>query len=296
MVPTTFAPVTTRTDQKAAHAMDSFVSKAAPVPAILKNSVNVYDLTVDERRGLLDGPKAEIYIETTRAFRNAPIRALMAWSPKANAHFRANPLSRKVAFPASAADVSAVQNVLRATVTHAGMGKDALGAVFPGNTLTDAVKNYQAALTLGVKRRVEHIAKAIAGHISAGLLSYEAVTLIATCVPPSDEVFHYLAHNLATRRFQRQIPDPEDFEKYLETMPKLKEAMAEIDAPHQAERKAHKDAAAEARARKQAKEERSKHREYKGRVEALKVKLNAAMGGIVSMTQEEADLRRELGI
>lgn len=41
-------------------------------------------------------PKADVYVGQTLAFRAAPVQALMAWSPQANAHFRAEHLSRKV--------------------------------------------------------------------------------------------------------------------------------------------------------------------------------------------------------
>lgn len=42
-------------------------------------------------------------------------------------------------------------------------------------------------------------------------------------------------------------------------------------------------------------EEERQEAEYSSRVAALKGKINAAQGKIVSLTREEADLRRELG-
>ena len=122
------------------------------------------------------------------------------------------------------------------------------------------------------------------------------MTLIATSIPASDELFQHLAKDLARRRFKKEIPDPIDFENYLDNMTELKEAMLKIDAPYQAERKAAQDARVAARMRAQAEEDRRAEKAYKTRVEALQRKLNAVLGGIVSLSQEEADLKRELGI
>lgn len=119
-------------------------------------------------------------------------------------------------------------------------------------------------------------------------------------IPASDSLFKLLATNLANRRFQKRIPDPEDFKIYLQGHVALKNAMDAIDATHQTERQAAREAQVAQIAqikeeRKWAAQKKHREREVRARVAVIKEKMNATEGGIVSLTREEAELKRELG-
>lgn len=300
MSTTTVNTVLSPADADRANAMNDFVSKTAPVHSILSSTVDITTLTAAERKGLLEGPKIDIYIGNKMVFRSAAVRAFMAWSPKANTYFRANPTSQKIVFREGAADPQALVDVLKATITYYGMGGVTPATVRMGTTTTQMVKLCQAGILLGMKDRVEHVYKRLKHVIATTLPSYEDLDAMLETIPVSDGLFKLLATSLANRRFQKRIPDPKDFETYLQRQVALKNAMDAIDATHQAERKAAREAqvAQIAQAKEEgewAAQEKRREREVRARVAAIKEKMNATEGGIVSLTREEAELQRKLG-
>ncbi|USP81346.1 hypothetical protein yc1106_08620 [Curvularia clavata] len=248
---------------------------------------NVAALTVAERQGLLDGPKADIFIVGKLAFPNAPISALMAWSYTMNAHFEANPLARTVTLKSSA-DLTAVQTVLKSTITTSGMGGENIAFVCKGTTLVQLGLVYQAGVALGMDQRVNYHAKLLKNLISENLISYEALNMIVKNIPSTDVMFQHLTQDLAYRRYKRTIPNAEEFEAWLQEHVALKDATGQADAPHKAIRKAARIAKAQ--------EEKRQEAMYWARVAELKKKTDAAKGSIVLLTQEQAGLSRELGI
>ena len=276
----------------------TLVSTTAPVAGILSGTVDVQSLTKIQRQGLLDGPKVNVYVGRDVAFRNAPVRAMMAWSSKANVYFNRNPLANRIVIQESAASIQAVQAILKATVTLYGMGGENIAPVHRATSFAEELRIYQAAHELGMKSRVEKAWKHLRHMISTNLLSYENLSLFLVCVPPTDDLFNHLAKDLATRRFQGRIPDTENFEKYLAENEALKNTMDEIDASHKAEREVRKaQADAEhAEMRRVATENKHYEREYRARVAALMEKIKTTNGGILSLSAEEAELKRELGI
>lgn len=111
------------------------------------------------------------------------------------------------------------------------------------------------------------------------------------CVPPSDDLFQHLARDLSYRRFKGLIPDSETFEEYLHGNKALRLAMDTIDAPHKAEREATQAA------RVQKLEEQTcvkqENREYHTRAKALRTKILATTGGMIYLSGEQAQLKRE---
>lgn len=137
---------------------------------MLDGTVNVAALTAAERQGLLDGPKADIFIVEKLAFPNAPISALMAWSYTINAHFEANPLARTITLKSSA-DFTAVQIILKSTITTSGIGGENIAFVRKGMTLEQLVLIYQAGVALDMDQRVNYHAKFLKNLISENLIS-----------------------------------------------------------------------------------------------------------------------------
>ncbi|KAK3209501.1 hypothetical protein GRF29_69g2029579 [Pseudopithomyces chartarum] len=300
MSTTTVNTVLSRADTNRASAMNDLVSKTAPVRGILSSTVDITTLTAAERKGLLEGPKIDIYIGNKMVFRSGAVRAFMAWSPKANTYFRANPTSQKIVFREGAADPQAVVDVLKATITYYGMGGATPATVRMGTTTTQMVKLCQAGILLEMKNRIEHIYKRLKHVIATTLPPYEDLDAMLETIPASDSLFKLLATNLANRRFQKRIPDPEDFKIYLQGHVALKNAMDAIDATHQTERQAAREAQVAQIAqikeeRKWAAQKKHREREVRARVAVIKEKMNATEGGIVSLTREEAELKRELG-
>lgn len=291
-----FTPVRSRNDIKYTQAREQLIDKNAPLPELLDGPMHMPWLTVRERRGLLEGPKADIYVGDNLAFRGAPIRALMAWSGRAHKHFITNPLSRKVVFPGTKVTAWGIATILKATVTYQGMGGELIGTVYVGNNFGDMVKLYVAGNVLDMASRVSHIFVHMQHLINTNLLSYQEVTAVLNAVEPGDALLHHLARDMANRRFQGRISDPAQFDQYLAKHPTLETAMAEVDAPHEAARKAVHEAKIDKEKREHAAEQKRMNDEYRARVSALQAKINSTKGGILSLSAEEAALKRELGI
>ncbi|KAF1980012.1 hypothetical protein BU23DRAFT_548223 [Bimuria novae-zelandiae CBS 107.79] len=164
--------MSTNTFQPAISRADAKTEKATA--AILTSSTDISALPLASHQGLLLGPKADIYV--------GPIRALIAWSPKATSYFQAYPTSTKIVLHPSTANIEAIRAVLRATVTYHGIGGAQLARVATGTTFATAVLTYQAGYALGMSERVQHVAKRLEYLISTTLLPYDDLTLFLSSV------------------------------------------------------------------------------------------------------------------
>ncbi|KAF2450035.1 hypothetical protein P171DRAFT_440450 [Karstenula rhodostoma CBS 690.94] len=293
----------TKTNKAHEAGLASLVDNKAPVDGILSAVVDLNKLTVDERLGLLRGPKASVVMNGKVVWRDAPIRAFMATSTKANEHFRSTPQSKHFDLPAGCATEEALKHVFKSTITAQAIGGSKVLRIPGGHSFQENIQLYKAGVALGMSAHVQHIARFLRATISRELITYENLTTIVKSLSTTDPLFQHLANDLARRRFLRNIGTLEDeieFAVYLEQHENLRQAMATIDAQHanarhHAERKAAR-AQAQQEEREQYEQEKKAEIEYKSRVRALTKKLNEAKGNVVSLTREEGELRRELGI
>lgn len=284
---TVVAPITIKEEQKIAAAKKALICDRAPVPAVMNGTVNISQLSIEQRHGLLQGPKVDIFVGNNQVFKGAPLRAFMATSAKANTWVRRNPLQTKVVLKGGRTNVKSLKTVLKSTLTTRGIGGKAVIPVPVGKDFKEGLFIYTAGLELGMDSQVKHVANRLCQIASKRVLEYDELTALILYTSPSDAVFQHVAKILANARFKGQITDKEDFNSYLQKHPTLGKAMNDIDAPFKATRKAHADAIAR---------EKQDAKDYQNRVNAILQKLNSAAGGISTLTSEEAELRRELGI
>lgn len=236
MPPKDFKTVIARADDKLRRAYDALTDKNTPI-AVLGGTVDVEVLSPAQLKGLLNGPKADIFVGDKLAFRNAPIRALMAWSHSMNARFTDNPLVRKVTLDKSI-DIDAVQIILKTTITPTGMGGEKVVSVVKGVTLKQRILIYQAGVALGMNERAKYHGDHLKHYISKNLAPYDVLNLVIKSIPANDPVFRHLAKNLAYRRYKGTILDTEEFGAWLKKHGELSKAMNEADAPYKELRKA----------------------------------------------------------
>ncbi|KAK7183274.1 hypothetical protein DPSP01_011784 [Paraphaeosphaeria sporulosa] len=291
----------TVTKNKKAHnaGLAALVDTKAPVDGILSGVIDLNKLTVDQRLGLLRGPKVSVVLGGKMVHPNVPVRAFIATSNKANDYFRHMPQRKQVNLPAGCATAEALKHVLNSTTTNKAIGNAEPLRIKGGQSFLDNVQVYAAGVALGMSAHVDHVARFLRVAISNELVSYENLTAMVTSLGTSDPIFQYLANDLARRRFQRAIGTAQDeieFARYLNQHQNLKQAMADIDQKHANARKNAERMATRAKEREQYEQEKKADLEYHARVRALTKKLNQAKGGVVSLTHEEGELRRELGI
>lgn len=302
-----FQEVHTRTATKTTKAFEagiaSLIDDKVPVTELLSGPIELGSLSMQQRRGLLRGPKTQVLNNGNIIFHDAPVRALMATSTTANEHFRLNPKAKQFEVSTDPATKGTLKRLLIHTITDQAIGGAKVLRVPGGATMKQSIELYKAGFYLGMSERVEHIAKYLMVAISHELIGYEELNAITAGLTPSDRLFQHVAKDLAQRRFQKSIPDPAEFEDWLDKRTQLKQAMAQIDAEHKTARQHARKAYSlykEANVRVEAEQARRKQqradREYHARVRALTKKLNEAKGGFLSLTYEEGELRRELGI
>jgi hypothetical protein len=308
-----FKNVASRTTVKTKKAVKvRLVDNKAPVEAILSGPVNLNELSVDERLGLLRGPKVSIVMEGRVISHGVvPLRAFMATSEKANSYFRKTPQHKQFELPTGCATEKALKHVLKATTTTDAIGDAEVLRVPGGVSFHDNIQLYKAGVALGMSDLLNHITGYLRGSISRELISYENLTATVTSLSAQDPLFQHLANDLARRRFQNAISDEAEFALYLEQHQNLKQAMADIDAQHESDRQRAKRAHTMAKKKQEEHEryeqkkkedrewyeqEKQANNQYRARVRALTKKLNEAKGGVVSLTREEGELRRELEI
>ncbi|KAF9741889.1 hypothetical protein PMIN06_007998 [Paraphaeosphaeria minitans] len=289
---------TTNTNKAREAGLASLVDNKAPVDGILSGIVDLNELTVDERLGLIRGPKVSIMMSGKVIIQNVPVRAFMAISTKANAYFRRMPQCKPVDLPVGRATHEALKHVLKSTVTDEAIGDAEVFRIPGGHSVQDIIQLYKAGVTLGMSSHVDHVVRFLRLAISRELISYHNLTTIVT-LHATDPLFLHVANDLARRRFQHDIGtahDEVEFAHYLKKHQNLKLAMDGIDKQHANARKYTERMVTRATEREQYEQEKKADFEYNARVCTLTKKLNQAKGGVVSLTHEDGELRHELGI
>lgn len=267
--------------------------------------IDMNQLTAANRIHILQGRRVSVDMAGKTILQNVPVRALVAVSTVASEHFQNNPNTWYLNLPANCASHAALKHVLKTTVSVDAIRATEITRVPGAHNFYDNLQVYKAGTVLGMSEYMEHIARFLRVSISQELISYKNLTAMVTTLSTEDPTFKHLANDLARRRFQHTIgtaEDEDEFASYLNKYVDLKEAMAAIDAMHVEARQRAERAAAEARARAQQvfqqkqKTQKEAEAQYKARVNALIKKLNEAKGSVLTLTHEEGELRRELGI
>jgi hypothetical protein len=195
--------------------------------------VDTRDLDQEARRALLDGPVVQItfYAPNLEAsfstIYNIPKRLLMATSTTAQAAFRQDPESLTLSFSRADASPRAFRWILAWLINNCRQEMP-----FAFRYRTDWYSNvyvYQAMNALGMPGPIATIRRWLLERIAADMLSYDEMTTLLIAITPGDTVFKHLAHTYAYQRYNRYLPDPEQFDRYLRTWPAFAKAMAEID-------------------------------------------------------------------
>lgn len=193
-------------------------------------STKVKDLTKQEIKELFAGPTIAIYASGRVWMMHAYKRALMAVSSRARTALMSNPALTSIQFDKCGADAGVkVLKAIMSTLPHIRLPL--------GHSFVECVKIYQAANAIGVEEYTNEQLRLLRKTVSNRLLSYAELDAVLQFLSSSDPVFTHVAHNLAHRRFLKQIPDTEAFEAYLEEHSSLQTAMATIDKNNRRVRK-----------------------------------------------------------
>ncbi|KAF1994673.1 hypothetical protein P154DRAFT_539344 [Amniculicola lignicola CBS 123094] len=245
-------------------------------------TLNTKNISKAQEKDLHDGPTVRVFVGGKLAHGKVPKRCLMAVSESATAFFNANPAAKEVRFSADSANSKVVANILYRLVDSPISGFKLPMAL----TFTKAVLTYQAAQALGMGKYAEPISKGLRVTISQRLLDYEEIDVVLAALPATDRSFQTLANDLSFRRHKGMIPDADDFDAYLANNAKLADAIAEIEAEHQAVREARHEQRVRAADRR--------HRlQEKREVAAIKQTINAT-GSVKTTTSEQAEVQRKL--
>ena len=191
--------------------------------------------TVGVRRDLWEGPTIRVMCKQTEIRPAVHKNALRAYSDAALAYLTANPAAKE--WRLQQGNVAALRDLVDAIDA-----KDTPFKMPFAKSFMDGLHVYQGAAILGVlkpgidtsslRRFLQHRMNNL-----ERLLEYHEVTMIVDFCPKTDPVFKQIAHNLAHKRYKGLIPDPDDFEAYLQEHTNLRDMMQEIDDEKKAARK-----------------------------------------------------------
>jgi hypothetical protein len=191
---------------------------------------NLYVMIRQERQGLLKGPQITIH-SGTEAVTGIFKRAAMAASSVLNAHFVKNPeVFEYHLSPEDTVDPRAIHYLL-VSYMH-GISKDLEACAVPWlNTFSQNVALLRAARKLGMEPYTKHILTSHVIYLKDHIPSYEEIAIIERNKTwEKDPLWTKMLNNLCYARHMRYLPDPDNFEAFLEDHPVLRKAMEVTDS------------------------------------------------------------------
>jgi hypothetical protein len=190
---------------------------------------NLYVMIRQQRQGLLRGPQITVY-SGKNAVNGIFKRAAMAASPVLNEHFVKNPKSLE--YHLSTEDVidpDAIRFLLD-TYIHQMSQVVVPHAADVQEKFSENIAILRAARKLRMEPYTKHILNVHVNYLKEFIPSYEEIAIVElNKTSNKDPLWTNMLNHLSYARHKEYIPDPYDFEAFLEKHPVLKRAMAIAD-------------------------------------------------------------------
>ncbi|KAH7082185.1 hypothetical protein FB567DRAFT_403478, partial [Paraphoma chrysanthemicola] len=190
---------------------------------------NFLEMIRQARQDLLQGPLVTVFVGAV-AVVGVFKRVAMAVSKNLNAHFSQNPESVEYHFPAGYLDPGAVRTLLVTWVRDNARKFEAY-AVPMHDTFAQNVALLRASRMLGMELYTKHILHAFVEYLKDKLPSYEEIAIVErNATSNKDPLWTAMVNHLCHERYKKYMPDPEEFEAFLDQHPRLKKAIESADA------------------------------------------------------------------
>jgi hypothetical protein len=258
---------------------------------------NLLEMIRPQRQALLTGPLITIHIGNT-SVSGIYKRSAMAASSGLYRHFTNHPESLEYRFSRGQIHPGAVR-LLLVRWMHETCNEFEAHAVPYQKTFVEDIAILRAARLLGMERYCTHILTDYITYLKTELPSYEEIVIVEqSATSDKDPLWTAMVNHLCHLRFKGLIPDAEEFEEFLETHGRLKEAMRIADAYFAKYAKKRADIRENERYQRHRQNE-AERRERIERIErekraaqSLKKKLEEAGSGLMTVTADEAEMLR----
>jgi hypothetical protein len=211
--------------------------KTSPIGKLAEHSLDITNLSGEDRAHLLSGPTISVLDEYNNVIRkDVPLRAFAASSTKLHDLLQAGREVTKFGVRGKV-DHKSIERLLDIFTTNQGIERNTIE--LKSENFVQDILMYQACNALGIYYiHVKPLLNALRAEVSARSLKIEEMSTIANRVHANDPLLIHLANTLCYRRINKQIPDVEAFEKWLghASRKHLQVRMVEIDQAHKMRR------------------------------------------------------------
>ncbi|KAF2022429.1 hypothetical protein BU24DRAFT_471647 [Aaosphaeria arxii CBS 175.79] len=218
----------------AKHNKNTSKAPSAPLPTKTHDPKQVVFQKLDdlrlmcpsERRGLANGPRVGIYIGDEKIM-ELPRRAAMAASAVLNTHLRKGMHVTNFRFKNTIPDANAVRFVLGDWLRESCTVAEEVDQIPSADTFSQNLKRLQAARLLGMDRYATHILIYHVDYLKTRLPTYEEILdVIKFRTSNRDPLYTAMINHLGWLLRRKYIPDPEEFESFLQLHDELRQSIS----------------------------------------------------------------------